>query len=118
MKKIELYVRSAKQLAPHMYEARTTCEHTASGQVDLFRPQSKLEFQASRALLENDLKAFEIVQEIARERNWKVEVCDLSSFAGKIRACLKGINHTPVVILNNHRIEGVPNKEQLMSHAI
>lgn len=118
MKKIELYVRSAKQLLPHIYEARTTCEHTASGQVDLFRPQSTLEFQASRALLEDDLKAFEIVQEIARERNWEVEVCDLSSFTGKIKACLKGISQTPVVVFNDHRIEGVPNKEQLMSRAV
>jgi len=115
MKKIELYVRSSKQLLPDTYEPRGTCEHTASGQVDLFRPQSTLIFQASRTLLENDNKAFEIVHEVAKERGWKVEVCDVASFTGRMKARLRGINQTPVVVVDDHRIEGVPNREQLMS---
>jgi len=114
MKKIDLYVRSTKLMLPDTYEPRT-CEHTASGQVDLFRPQSTFLFQASRTLLENDNIAFEIVHEIAKERNWKVQVCDVSSFTGKIKARLKGINQTPVVVIDDHRIEGVPNRQQLMS---
>jgi len=115
MKKIELYVRSAEQLQPSTYEAGITCEHTASGQVDLFRPQSTLEVHASRTLLENDNRAFEIVHEIAKERNWKVQVCDVSSFTGKLKARLKGISQTPVVVIDDRRIEGVPKREQLMS---
>jgi len=114
MKKVELYVRSKKQLSADTYKERG-CEHTFSGQVDVLRPQNKLQFVETKSILESDKRALEIVSETAKEKGWNVEVYDVSSFWGRIKAHLKGVNETPTLFVNDHKIEGVPAKEQLLS---
>jgi len=114
MKKVELYVRSEKQLSSDTYRERG-CEHTATGQVDMLRPHSKLRFEKTRTLREIDKRALEIVREMAKEKGWRVEVHDVSSLVGRMRASLKGVSDTPVVFVDGQKIEGVPTREQLWS---
>jgi len=114
MKKVELYVTSEKHFLPDKYQERV-CEHTASGQVDISRPESKLRFAKTKELFESDKEALKIVSEIAKEKGWKVEVYDLSSLVGGLRARLKGVNKTPMMFIDDHKIGGVPKREHLLS---
>jgi len=115
MRKVELYVRSEKQLSPTTHQESGTCEHTATGQVEVFRPHGKLKFEQTKTLRESDKRALEIVGAIAKEKGWRVEVVDLSSYMGKMKASLKGVRSTPVMFIGGQKIEGVPTREQLLS---
>jgi hypothetical protein len=114
MKKVELYVRTEEQLLQDVYSEKG-CEHTATGQWDPNRPHSKLGFVKNKTLPERDKKALEIVQEIANERGWMLELHDVSSLAGKISAHLKGIDQTPTILIGGSKIQGIPDKEELLS---
>ena len=111
-KVIEVYVRN--EIVSDIYQEKG-CEHTATGQVDIHRPTSKLQFRKIRRLPEADQEALDIVLEVAKEKGWKVKVYDIDTFTGKLKARFKGINETPTVIVGKHRIIGVPQEQDLLS---
>jgi len=111
-KMVEVYVRN--EVASEVYREKG-CEHTATGQVDMSRPTSQLQFRNTRKLPEADQEAFRIISEVAKEKGWKVKVYNVSTFSGKLKASLKKVNDTPTIIVDKHRIEGVPKKQYLLS---
>jgi len=111
-KAIEVYVRN--EIVSDVYQEKG-CEHTATGQVDIHRPTSKLQFRKIRKLPEVDQAALDIVLEVAKGKGWKVKVYDIDTFTGKLKARLKGINETPIVIIGKHRMIGVPQEQDLLS---
>ena len=111
-KTIEVYVRN--EIVSGVYR-EMSCEHTATGQVDIGRPTSKLQFRKIRRLPEADEKALDVVLEVANKKGWKVKVYNADTFTGRLKARLKGINETPTVIVGKHRIKGVPQEQDLLS---
>lgn len=109
---IEVYVRN--EIASDVYR-EMGCEHTATGQVDIDRPASKLQFRKIRRLPEADEEALDVVLEVAKEKGWEVKVYNVDTFRGRLKARLKGINETPTVIVGKHRIKGVPQEQDLPS---
>jgi protein-disulfide isomerase len=63
---------------------------------------------------EADRLALEIVREIAKEKGIKVEVFDISSFKGKLKAKFASVKETPTIVVGNRKIEGIPDKEQIL----
>ena len=72
-------------------------------------------FKTQKILPKEDAAALKIVKELANEKGLVLEIHDVSSFKGKIKAKMKGVKTTPTVIIGKQRIEGVPTKEQLLS---
>lgn len=69
--------------------------------------------KTERVIPETDRLALEVVNEFAREKGLQVEVCDVSTLKGKLKASLRGINKTPVVLIGKGRIEGEHDLELL-----
>jgi hypothetical protein len=113
VKRIEVFVKSEESGFAETYKEKG-CEHTATGQVDLQRPQSKLQFRKTKMLPEDDEKALSIINRIAEDEKLKVKVHDLSTFQGKILAWFKGVRKTPTVFIEDYKIEGIPKREQLL----
>jgi len=68
-----------------------------------------------RILAEPDRKALEIVTTIADEKRLNVRVYNVSTLKGKIRARLKGVQTTPTIIIDSHRVEDEITREKLLS---
>lgn len=114
MKSIEVYVKSEERFYSEIYHERG-CEHTATGQVDPSRPQSKLQFKKTKAYSAEDKEALSIVNEIATKGGWEVKTHDLSTSQGKIKARVKGVHRTPTIFIDCYKIEGIPKREQLLA---
>jgi hypothetical protein len=113
MKRIEVYVRSERQFSSETYQERG-CEHTATGRVDVFRPQSRLQLKKTKTCSADDEKALSMVNEIAEEERWEVKIHDLSTPQGKIKARLKSVHRTSTIFIGCCKIEGIPKREQLL----
>lgn len=68
-----------------------------------------------RVISEADRRALEVVNEFAREKDLQVEICDVETFRGRLKAGVKGVSKTPVVIVGQSRIEGEHSSAQLKS---
>jgi len=64
---------------------------------------------------EADRLALEIVNKFASEKGLKVEVCDISTFKGKMKARLKNVRVTPTILIGERRIESEDELRQLRS---
>ena len=66
-------------------------------------------------LPEDHERAKKIAEEVAKEVGLDVEIYDLSNdFKSRISAFFRGIK-TPTIEIGNKRVNGVPNKEKLLS---
>ncbi|NWF86512.1 hypothetical protein HXY32_01655 [Candidatus Bathyarchaeota archaeon] len=104
--KIEVYIRNEEVVTGDAYIGRPVADHWCT-----FKETLKTE----KVISEVDRRALEIVNEIAKERGLKVEVFNVSSFRGKLKAKLKGITKMPTIIIDGRKIEGIPEKEQILS---
>ena len=57
-------------------------------------------------LSDRDKLALTFVEQFASERSLPMEVYDVHTYRGRLRAFLKGIRTMPTVIVGNHRFEG------------
>jgi len=69
--------------------------------------------KTERVMADSDLQALNIVKEFANEKGIPVEVCDVNTTTGKLKASLRGIRTTPTIIVGKVRIEGVLASELL-----
>jgi glutaredoxin len=104
--KIEVYIRNEEVVTGDAYIGRPVLDHYCT-----FRETLKTE----KVISEADKRTLEIVKEIAKERGLKFEVCNVSSFKGKVKAKSKGITQTPTIVVGEKKIEGTPDKEQLLN---
>jgi hypothetical protein len=74
-------------------------------------PEHKFE----KIISKDDASALKIAREIAQECGLKVKVYDLASFRGWIFAQIKKVKATPTIVMNDHRFEGVPSKDDLLA---
>ena len=68
-----------------------------------------------KVLPEVDKLALNVTEEVAKETGVELRVYDITSFKGKIKARFKGVRRTPTIIIDKNKIEGQPEKEQLIS---
>jgi len=62
---------------------------------------------------ENDRSALKIAEEFAEENGLSVDIYDVSSIKGKLKARLRHVETTPTIIIGNSRIEGEFTPEEL-----
>ena len=107
--KIQVYIRKRKTLVGQAAVGPVsdgTFHHAC-----LSRKMLEYEKVAS----ETDRDALEAVNNFAEEKGLRVEVLDISTFKGKLRAYLKGIDKTPVIAVGKYRIEGEQTPQRLRS---
>jgi glutaredoxin len=68
-----------------------------------------------RVMPEADRLALEIVNKLASERGLAVEVCDISTFKGRMKARLKNVRVTPTILIGERRVETEDDLRQLES---
>jgi protein-disulfide isomerase len=104
MEIIELYVKSEKRLKPHPdRDYSIYAEHPC-----------QVKYNIMKTLSAADLKALEMLTSMAEEKGLTLRVYDLSNFKGKLKALMRGITKTPVLVVGAHKINGVPKMEELL----
>jgi len=71
--------------------------------------------KTEKVLPEADKSALSLSLALAEENKFNVKVHNLSTWRGKLRARLKGVEKTPTIIIGNHRIEDAITKDRLLS---
>ena len=94
--KIEVYIRN-KEVPVQRTFVRGPPDHPCLDKESLIY---------ERIMPDVDWLALEVVNDFAKEKDLQVEVCDVSTFKGKLKASLKGIDKTPTIIIGKSRIEG------------
>jgi hypothetical protein len=105
--KIEVYVKTEKKLVGQYTSA------PISDGVMTHSCLSKKMLEYEKALPEADKRALELVKEFAEKRGLVVDVFDVSTLKGKLKAGTKGISKTPAIAVGQERIEATSNIDQL-----
>lgn len=104
--KVEVYAKNEEVVTGDAHIGRPMGDHWCT-----FKETLKTE----KVMSEADKLALKVVNEIAAERGLVVEVYDVSCFKGKLKAKSKGVRQTPTILIGEKRIEGIPEKKQLLS---
>jgi hypothetical protein len=97
--KIEVYVKSEKKLVGEYSSG------PISDGVMTHTCLSKKMLEYEKALPEADKKALEFINDFAERKGLLVEVTDVSTFKGKLKASSKGVKKTPTIVVGQERIE-------------
>lgn len=62
--------------------------------------------KTERIVSVSDRLALDVAEAFANERGLILEVHDVHTFRGRLKALLKGVSKTPTIIVGNSRIEG------------
>ena len=106
--RIEVYIRN-EEVATNQ---AIIIGHPISDGLTTHYCTAKETLKTERVMSEADRLALEVVQKFAGQNGLRVEVCDVSTFRGQLRARLRGIRKTPAVVVGGNRIE-VQNIETL-----
>ena len=110
---IEIYIRNEDVLVPvsaYLPILSSTLSKWSFLPKDILKVYSKV-----RVVPEEDRKALEIASEVSRKMKVRLKIYDICSWEGKLKAKLKRVKKTPTIIVGNRKIEGVPEKEELIS---
>jgi hypothetical protein len=105
--KIEVYVRREKKLV------REYVSEPISDGVMTHSCLSKKMLEYEKSLPEPDKQALELVNEFADRRGLVVEVFDVSTLKGRLKAATRGIRRTPTIAVGEEQIEGQSELEHL-----
>lgn len=104
--KIEVYIRR---------EEVATCEAVGGKVVGEHGCTVIRGVKTEKMMPEADRETLEMVNQFANEKGLSVEVCNLGTLVGRLKARRKGITKTPAVIIGSCRIEGEYPSEMLRS---
>jgi len=107
-KQIEIYVTTKEVVTQTTLEGRPL---PGAGNVHYcaVKEISKTE----KMISEEEKQALTLIQEFARENGFTVQVIDLATLKGKLRARRNGINSTPTIIVGKSRLVGVPKEGEI-----
>jgi len=105
--KIEVYIKTEKIIT-----GQRVTEPISDGVMKHYCLSKKL-LETEKVTPEADKLTLEVVNAFANEKGLDVEVCDMSTPKGKLKAMLKGIKTTPAIIIGELRIEGEHVSEPL-----
>jgi hypothetical protein len=104
MRAIEVYLKSEEQL-----------KGTANGDYSIYAEHPcEVKYNIIRTLCSNDRQALEILCDVAKKKRSAVKVYDLSTSWGRLKAFAKGIKTVPAVAIGSSKINGIPNREELL----
>jgi hypothetical protein len=103
--KVEVYIKREEVVVGQTVIGRPIMDHWCTAKDTL---------KTEKVIPEDDRIALEIVREVAKERNVRVEVIDISSFRGMLKAKSVGVNKTPTIVIGKNKIEGVPERGQIL----
>lgn len=98
---IEVYIRTEEVLTSKAIMGRPISDGVTTHYCTI-RETAKKE----KIMPEADRFALEVVKEFADSKGVRLEVCDVSTFRGKLRARSKGIKAIPTILVGGVRIEG------------
>jgi hypothetical protein len=104
--KIEVYIKKEEVVVGKTVIGFPIPEHGMCSWKDTMKTE--------KVMPEADSVALEVAKDVAKERGIKVEVIDISTFMGKLKAISEGVKKTPTIIVGERKIEGVPNKDQIL----
>lgn len=100
-------------------------EEVAVGQTFIGRPMSdgvqthwctfKETVKTERVIPDADAVVLNVVRKIANEKGLALEIIDVSSFKGKVKAKMKGIKKTPAIVLGKRKLEGTITEKQIVN---
>jgi hypothetical protein len=108
--KIQVYVKSEKKLVGEHFSAPVSDGVMTHTCLD----KKMLEYE--KALPQNEKEVLEYLNNLAEKKDLFIEVIDLSTLKGKLKASVKRVNSTPTVIVGQERIENADSgrfKEKL-----
>jgi hypothetical protein len=56
-----------------------------------------------------------LLEELCSEGGVRLKIYDVRTFGGRVRARFKGVNKTPTIIFGENRIEGIAEREKIVS---
>ena len=63
-------------------------------------------FKNGKVISEAERRILEMMEKFASEKGLRLEVFDISSFKGRLKAWMKGVKVTPTIIVGDKKIEG------------
>lgn len=103
--RIEVYVKNEEVVVGKDMIGRPVAGHWCTAKDTL---------KTEKVMPEADRAALEVVNKVAEEKGVNVEVVDVSTFFGRLKAKRAGVKETPTIIIGKNKIEGVPEKEQVL----
>jgi hypothetical protein len=98
---IEVYIRTEEILTSESITGRPIFDG-----VTIHYCTMKETAKKEKVIPEADRLALEVVKEFADSKGIRVEVCDVSTLRGKLRARSRGIKTIPTIVVCGNRIEG------------
>jgi hypothetical protein len=62
--------------------------------------------KTEEVMSESDKAALDCAQEFAESKGLPIEICDINTSKGKIKAWMKGVKTTPTILIGKSRVEG------------
>lgn len=104
-KVIEVFIRSKEVLTQHAHTGRPIAGHACT---------MKEGYRSQKIMSETERAALKIAEAVAEEAGTGLRIYDVGSFVGKMKASVKGIKSTPMIIVGKRKIEGIPKREDLL----
>lgn len=106
---LQVYVRGEQKLAAENVLVYVETGHPCSG------TKSVTKLKKEAILPESNRQVISIARKLAEEKGMKLQIYDVSSKEGRLRALLAGVNETPIIIVRNQRITENITEEKLLS---
>jgi len=108
VKTIEVYIMNKEVITQTAIEGRPLA---AGGGVHYCTVKEVA--KTEKIVSNEDKAAIQLVEALVAGKGLKIRIIDMASFKGKVKARLKGVKTTPIIIVGNNRIVGVPKKREL-----
>lgn len=106
---LQVFVRGEPKLAAENVLRYVEAGHPCSG------TKSAITLKKEHVLPESHRQVISIASKLAEEKGMKLEVYDVSSRRGRLRALLAGVNETPAMIVGNQKVTENITEEKLLS---
>ena len=106
---LQVYVKGEQKLAAENALVFAETGHPCSG------TKSATTLRKEQVLPESHRQVINIARKVAEEKGMKLQIYDVSSKKGRLRALLASVNETPTMIVRNQRITENITGEKLLS---
>jgi len=107
---VEVFIMNREVVTRPSVEGRPLA---AGGTVHYCTVKELANTETGKIFSEEDETALQLVKKLAKEKCLNVQIIDVTSFKGKMKALLRRVKTTPTIIFGKNRIVGVPRREEL-----
>lgn len=112
-KTVEVYVKRKNVPVVADYSSFATDHAACRGSI--YKEESYVKHKTKKIMPEMDELALKLAIDVCDELRAELKMQDVGSLKGKIFAYIKGVKNTPTIVVGKNKIEGLPEKEQLIS---